>query len=628
MTRYPLVLKAIVGIIFMVVFAGMSPLCRAATYYVDATNGNDSNNGTSTLTAWKTISKVNVSTFSPGDKILFKRGEAWREKLDVPSSGASDNHVVFGAYGNGSAPLFLGSKDYDDASLWTETAAGSHKWKTADGTFSSAGQVYYNTNGVIAAAKEVEKESDLGSNWEFWFDSLGDKVVLYLEGGDPASQADGLEITSEDTGSDGRIEVYNKHYITIENLEVKYGNSMGIMNWESHHITINSCTVNYCGGHGGYGPGQIGAGITAQENAHDISITNCTVSEIYDDGIACEAFHPNGRIYNIEFFNNTVFNCGQFNIDIAILSNATNTQFSTITISGNTLYDGGKGLLGITANTPYPRGIYINNNVSGGSSSVSDVTIKGNHIYGFDIISNATGIEIDSISSVVITNNKIGGCAREGIYVKGPSSGEIVGNVILDSKRNGILLWSDVSGPFSIYNNTLLNNGNTYDPAANIRCYGTNSTGCDNVTIMNNILVSSSSGQNSASVLMVAGPGTINLNHNCYYGEGATLLRWKGTSYTKDQFAAYQLASGNDANSIAQDPYLKDPANGDFSLKKDSPCRDTGTPVGITRDISGTTIPQGSQVDMGAYEFTVNPPPAKPKNLRISGYVPVYGKKQ
>jgi hypothetical protein len=47
----------------------------SATYYVDATNGNDRNSGTSELTPWKTIAKVNDPRFDPGNQILFKRGE-------------------------------------------------------------------------------------------------------------------------------------------------------------------------------------------------------------------------------------------------------------------------------------------------------------------------------------------------------------------------------------------------------------------------------------------------------------------------------------------------------------------------------------------------------------------------
>ena len=38
----------------------------SATYYVDATNGNDSNTGLSEVTTWKTIAKTNASKFNPG----------------------------------------------------------------------------------------------------------------------------------------------------------------------------------------------------------------------------------------------------------------------------------------------------------------------------------------------------------------------------------------------------------------------------------------------------------------------------------------------------------------------------------------------------------------------------------
>ena len=72
-------------ILFIVIlFSALSPFSLihskafAATYYVDATNGNDSSNGLSPETPWKTIAKVNASSFQPGDQILFKRGEDWR----------------------------------------------------------------------------------------------------------------------------------------------------------------------------------------------------------------------------------------------------------------------------------------------------------------------------------------------------------------------------------------------------------------------------------------------------------------------------------------------------------------------------------------------------------------------
>lgn len=45
----------------------------SATYYVDATNGNDANGGLSEVTPWKTIAKVEASTSNPGNQILLKK---------------------------------------------------------------------------------------------------------------------------------------------------------------------------------------------------------------------------------------------------------------------------------------------------------------------------------------------------------------------------------------------------------------------------------------------------------------------------------------------------------------------------------------------------------------------------
>jgi hypothetical protein len=53
----------------------------AQSYYVDATLGNNARDGQSEANAWQTIAKVNASNFLPGDSILFKCGETWREQL-------------------------------------------------------------------------------------------------------------------------------------------------------------------------------------------------------------------------------------------------------------------------------------------------------------------------------------------------------------------------------------------------------------------------------------------------------------------------------------------------------------------------------------------------------------------
>ena len=87
-----------------------SSLCFGATYYVDATNGNNNNNGLSILFPWQNIAKVNNSQFLPGDNILLKRGEIWRETLVVTSSGAPGQSITYGAYGSGNKPEISGDE--------------------------------------------------------------------------------------------------------------------------------------------------------------------------------------------------------------------------------------------------------------------------------------------------------------------------------------------------------------------------------------------------------------------------------------------------------------------------------------------------------------------------------------
>ena len=91
----------------------------AATYYVDATNGNDSRTGLSENLTWKTIAKVNASTFRPGDQVLFKRGEVWRERLTIPTSGSAGNVITYASYGTGAKPIINGTTLIRPGTNWT-----------------------------------------------------------------------------------------------------------------------------------------------------------------------------------------------------------------------------------------------------------------------------------------------------------------------------------------------------------------------------------------------------------------------------------------------------------------------------------------------------------------------------
>ncbi len=87
-------------------------LANATVYYVSSSSGVDTNNGTSQSTPWRTIDRVNQSTYSivAGDQVLFQRGGVYRGEIIWGVSGTASAPVVYGAYGTGADPIINGAK--------------------------------------------------------------------------------------------------------------------------------------------------------------------------------------------------------------------------------------------------------------------------------------------------------------------------------------------------------------------------------------------------------------------------------------------------------------------------------------------------------------------------------------
>lgn len=80
---------------------------NGTTYYVDAVNGNDTNNGTSTATAWKSAAFAFNRAYQPGTQILFRRGQTFALTAGAVGSSAwrQSCGFLFGAYGTGNKPI-------------------------------------------------------------------------------------------------------------------------------------------------------------------------------------------------------------------------------------------------------------------------------------------------------------------------------------------------------------------------------------------------------------------------------------------------------------------------------------------------------------------------------------------
>ena len=116
--------KVISWLLILVLLAGAGipgwPLQAAEAagteYFVDAAGGNDANSGTSEGAAWKTLNKVNATTFQPGDTIRFKAGGVWKGTLYPKGSGALGSPIHIDRYGEGPKPLIAG--DGADAAVY------------------------------------------------------------------------------------------------------------------------------------------------------------------------------------------------------------------------------------------------------------------------------------------------------------------------------------------------------------------------------------------------------------------------------------------------------------------------------------------------------------------------------
>jgi hypothetical protein len=72
-----------------------------STYFVNTLVGSDSNSGLTEELAWRSMNRVNSVRLLPGDRLLFHRGQIWRDPLEISSLGSGNAPVYFGSYGYG-----------------------------------------------------------------------------------------------------------------------------------------------------------------------------------------------------------------------------------------------------------------------------------------------------------------------------------------------------------------------------------------------------------------------------------------------------------------------------------------------------------------------------------------------
>ncbi|MGV8141082.1 MAG: hypothetical protein ACP5NW_01420 [Candidatus Woesearchaeota archaeon] len=295
-------------VVILMVLIVFTSVVTATTYYVDATNGSDSNDGLSLATAIKTITKMNTLTLYPGDSVLFKRGEMWRLPVDAYptiTSGNSSGYITYAAYGEGNRPLFLSSINTSYTNNWTDNS--SNIWISVFTSTYDVGALIMNNETLIASKQSTLEMVD--SQGEFYYNSTTDKIYIYSTS-NPASYYDNIEVAWRPSISN-IFEFTGKSYILFDNLDLRYGGVHGFSASTTHHINITNCAISFIGGSYQTGTLRYGNCIQFGLGSDNTYVINNTIHDCYDTGITHQAWDTGtGRtISNALVKNNIVYNC-------------------------------------------------------------------------------------------------------------------------------------------------------------------------------------------------------------------------------------------------------------------------------------------------------------------------------
>ncbi len=533
----------------------------ATTYYVK-NGGNDGADGLSDANAWATISKVNGSSFSPGDSILFKRGNTWAgTALLPPSSGSSGNPITFGAYGSGSRPIIttLGSlSGWNNAGNWSNVGGNVWRMTTADPR-----RLWIN-------GSEGTRHNSTPNATQNWY-ATGGYLYVYSAGGNPATAFSSMERNNVE------YTVYiNKNYITLNNLDLRGGYTYTIYLENNIGTTFEYCDIGLYAAHEGidswFSDGCIVRYCTLDSGDRTINLFE---NNYPSDGIKLKAGSDNWDIHH-----NTFLDWAHTGIEVFADPAEGNTAITNVLIHHNDIsaphVDTGMSIEA-TAGPGLASGNKIYNNYLHDCPDGLQLEIEGLEFY-YNIVSNnfygttgeAYGASIQGYNpskpqNMKFYNNVFANNACEAFVMVfiGTPGGPVTGNLL----KNNILYNNQVTscptrGPYDLY---IHNNTNVYGN-----------------TFQNNIIYKSGS-----------------TNRVFYGAQGAMSV-----STFNNSDANGDAISGN----IGTDPLFVDPANGNFHLQSGSPAINAGLNVGLTSDREGNAIV--GLPDIGAYEYaTISPPP-------------------
>lgn len=536
------------------------------SYYVDATNGNDVNAGTSAAVPWKTLGKISASTFSAGTIIYLKRGETWYEELTIPSSS-----VAIDAYGSGALPIIDGSIDM-----------GSSGWASLDGNI-------YSKTIVLAAGEGLGNISENGTllsfaPWTTDYSTTLSSARLGTYSYDYPANTVYIKVSTNPPTNSYRTSrkffgVYaaNKSAIRVKNIQIQRFSLNGVGYENCTDCSVSSVVVTQGGGAVIAASPLLyaGNGVECDNACTNILIDNVTVSDIFDSGISPQTFANNQTASNITIQNSTIDKAGFAGVELSVLSNggSTGSSLSNVTVSGLTITNSGQGWSGRRYGT---EGHGIRIIADNGAGILSNIQVQRTSISG----SAGDGIRLGGEIGTVTINRTRLKANTIGINAADASATSLklvlTASLIYGNYGHGVSFNVPNGAGFNIYQNTFYDN-----MSINIAVF--NQAG--EARLQNNIFYSSADMTHLYVATTLAG-GIV--NNNCY-NNVANMFGYNSLAYST--VADFNMATAFEADGLGgPNVNLTSAAGENFSPLTTSQCRSLGAiGIGVTLDYAGNS---------------------------------------
>ncbi|MFV0268843.1 MAG: right-handed parallel beta-helix repeat-containing protein [Draconibacterium sp.] len=394
------------NLIVLSVFIFVAFSARAETYYV-SNSGNDSNPGTSTSLPWKTLEKVNGRTFSPGDQILFNRGDEWVGTISVTSRGSSGSPIVYGAYGTGAKPVITGGQKITG---WEKHSGNIYK-ASVDRAVS---QVFINGDEVpvsrhpnsgylpieTISSNTVFSSSGLsGVNWKGATAIL--RLVAWSFEARKVVNASGNTITLENQPMYAYAMEKNDNFFVINHLNTLDGANQWAYDESSNTVYLWTSK------------GDTPDNYVVEVSESDNGFSGSGVKFVTIQDLDIKGFKKNGILFSstcndVVINNNTLVDNYECGIYISDREESQNIQITNNIISGS-------NRSGIRA---------MGNNFTVSSNTITNISLLNNIGLGafVDAYNTATGMTLYPINNSTVSNNKVSDIGYNGIMFQGKNN--------------------------------------------------------------------------------------------------------------------------------------------------------------------------------------------------------------